>query len=118
MPPDHDRARPPRRLARAPTRRLLFSARVRIDLAAADAELDAIDDLARRSPGPTAIWYTVVLRTLRATMSDRLEDATALVDRAEPVGFRIGAQPAHLWATIAQLPLPRPPTSRSFRSAG
>jgi ATP/maltotriose-dependent transcriptional regulator MalT len=82
------------------TRRVLCSDRLRVDLPTADAEVDALDEFAQRTRRPIAAWYTLLLRTLRATMSGRLDDATVLVDQAEALGRRIGAQPAPLYATI------------------
>jgi DNA-binding CsgD family transcriptional regulator len=82
------------------TRRLLCSDRLRVDLTTADAEVDALDELAQRIRRPIAAWYTLLLRTLRATMSGRLDDAAVLVDQAEALGRRIGAQPARLYATV------------------
>jgi DNA-binding CsgD family transcriptional regulator len=82
------------------TRRLLCSDRLRVDLTTADAEVDALDELAQRIRRPIAAWYTLLLRTLRTTMSGRLDDAAVLVDQAEALGRRIGAQPARLYATI------------------
>jgi hypothetical protein len=70
------------------TRRLLCSDRLRVDLATADAEVDALDELAQRTRRPIAAWYTLPLRTLRATMSGRLDDAAVLVDQSEALGRR------------------------------
>jgi DNA-binding CsgD family transcriptional regulator len=89
------------------TRRLLCSDRLRVDLTTADAEIDALDELAQRIRRPIAAWYTLLLRTLRATMSGRLDDAAVLVDQAEALGRRIGAQPARLYATIQRCFLAR-----------
>ena len=89
------------------TRRILFADRLLVDLAAANAELAALEDLARRTRRPIATWYALVLRALRATMSGRLDEAAGLIDRAEALGERIGAQPAAMYATVQRCVLSR-----------
>jgi DNA-binding CsgD family transcriptional regulator len=89
------------------TRRILFSDQLRIDLTAADSQLEALDELARRARRPIARWYTLVFRAVRATMVGRSREAETLVDQAEELGNRIGAQPASMYATAQRFILYR-----------
>jgi DNA-binding CsgD family transcriptional regulator len=80
-------------------RRLLVPERLQHDLAQADAELDGLAVLARRSGRPLARWYLQVYRAVRATMHGRLDEALRQIDHAEAEGLRLRVQPASLYAT-------------------
>jgi hypothetical protein len=61
------------------TRRILFSDRLLVDLAAAGHELEALDELARRARRPIAKWYVLVFRAVRATMAGHIPEAQTLM---------------------------------------
>jgi DNA-binding CsgD family transcriptional regulator/tetratricopeptide (TPR) repeat protein len=80
-------------------RRVLVPDCLQNDLARADAEIDGLAVLARRSGRPLARWYLDLFRAVRATMSGRLDEALHQIDDAEVEGLRLGVQPASLYAT-------------------
>ena len=79
-------------------RRVLVPDCLQHDLTRADAELDGLAVLARRSGRPLARWYLELFRAVRATMSGRLDEALHQIDDAEAEGRRLGVQPASLYA--------------------
>jgi DNA-binding CsgD family transcriptional regulator len=79
-------------------RRILIPDRLQDNLAAADAELGALGDLAARTRRPIARWYYLHYRAVRAVMSGDTEAASQLITDSEALGHRIGTQPATLYA--------------------
>ncbi|GAA4783877.1 AAA family ATPase [Actinomycetospora chlora] len=88
-------------------RRMLVPDRLQHDLAAADAEIDGLAALARRSNRPLVRWYRQVFRATRAAMDGDLDGALDEVGRAEGEGRRLGVQPAGLYAAAQRFLLLR-----------
>jgi DNA-binding CsgD family transcriptional regulator len=78
--------------------RFLFPDQLQDNLIAADMELQALEALAESSRRPRARWYLSLYRAIRATMSGRSDEAAQLIDAAEVLGCRLGAQPARIYA--------------------
>jgi DNA-binding CsgD family transcriptional regulator len=88
-------------------RRILIPDRLQTDLSAADAELNALADLATRTRRPIARWYHRHYEASRAIMSGRTDAAWQLVSDSESLGRQIGAQPATLYAVAQRFQLLR-----------
>jgi DNA-binding CsgD family transcriptional regulator len=88
-------------------RRLLIPDRLQIDLVAAEADIGALSALAERTRAPRARWYVLLYLALRASMAGHYEAALQLIDEAEALGRRIGAQPARIYACGQRFPVLR-----------